>query len=58
MTPCSAKTGWQTALSHCAGMPADAVAEHVHMLAAQWVGNGHHDDMAVLAITAPRSCST
>ena len=41
------------ALSRCAGMPADAVAEHVHMLAAQWVGTGHHDDMAVLAITAP-----
>lgn len=43
------------AMSHCAGMPAVAVAEHVHMLAAQWVGEGHHDDMAVLTITAPRA---
>ncbi|MEU5690819.1 GAF domain-containing SpoIIE family protein phosphatase [Actinosynnema sp. NPDC020468] len=42
------------ALAACAGMPADAIAEHVHMLAAQWVGSGAHDDMAVLAITAPR----
>ncbi|TDQ00714.1 PP2C family protein-serine/threonine phosphatase [Labedaea rhizosphaerae] len=41
------------ALAHCAGMPADALAEHVHMRAAQWVGAGHHDDMALVAITAP-----
>jgi serine phosphatase RsbU (regulator of sigma subunit) len=42
------------ALTECANMPADAVAERVHMLAAQWIGRGNHDDMAVLAITAPR----
>ncbi|MFG1646283.1 PP2C family protein-serine/threonine phosphatase [Amycolatopsis sp. NPDC049252] len=41
-------------LSECANMPADAVVERVHMLAAQWIGRGDHDDMAVLAITAPR----
>ncbi|MFE2755936.1 PP2C family protein-serine/threonine phosphatase [Actinosynnema sp. NPDC059335] len=41
-------------LAACAGMPADAVAEHVHMVASQWVGAGGHDDVAVLAITAPR----
>lgn len=42
------------ALTECANMPADAVVERVHMLAAQWIGRGDHDDMAVLAITAPR----
>ncbi|MBB5958057.1 hypothetical protein FHS29_004665 [Saccharothrix tamanrassetensis] len=41
-------------LASCAGMPADAVAEHVHMVASQWIGGGSHDDIAVLAITAPR----
>ncbi|MET9227853.1 SpoIIE family protein phosphatase [Lentzea sp. NPDC003310] len=45
------------ALKDCGGMPAEALAEHVHMLAAQWVGEGAHDDMAVLAITAPRKRS-
>ncbi|GLY51461.1 GAF domain-containing SpoIIE family protein phosphatase [Lentzea sp. NBRC 102530] len=42
------------ALTACGGMPAEALVEHVHMLAAQWVGDGEHDDMATLAITAPR----
>ncbi|WP_328454568.1 PP2C family protein-serine/threonine phosphatase [Amycolatopsis sp. NBC_00438] len=41
-------------LTECANMPADAVVERIHMLAAQWIGRGDHDDMAVLAITAPR----
>ncbi|MFG2307251.1 PP2C family protein-serine/threonine phosphatase [Streptomyces sp. NPDC048566] len=43
----------ETALTQCAGMPAEAVVEHVQMLAAQWVGRGIHDDMATVAITAP-----
>ncbi|SEQ91249.1 Serine phosphatase RsbU, regulator of sigma subunit [Lentzea xinjiangensis] len=42
------------ALEECGGMPAEALVEHVHMLAAQWIGSGTHDDMAVVAITAPR----
>ncbi|MFF5096750.1 MULTISPECIES: PP2C family protein-serine/threonine phosphatase [Actinosynnema] len=42
------------ALAECAGMPAEAVVEHVQMLAAHWVGASDHDDMAVLAVTAPR----
>jgi serine phosphatase RsbU (regulator of sigma subunit) len=42
------------ALAECANMPADAVVERIQMLAAQWIGRGNHDDMAVLAITAPR----
>ncbi|MEA5361563.1 PP2C family protein-serine/threonine phosphatase [Amycolatopsis sp., V23-08] len=41
-------------LSECANMPADAVVERVQMVASQWIGRGDHDDMAVLAITAPR----
>ncbi|MFF9369773.1 PP2C family protein-serine/threonine phosphatase [Streptomyces misionensis] len=43
------------ALAECAGMPAEAVVERVQMLAAQWLGGGRHDDMAVLAISAPRN---
>ncbi|MFI7346099.1 PP2C family protein-serine/threonine phosphatase [Streptomyces sp. NPDC049936] len=43
------------ALSECAGMPAEGIAEHVHMLAAQWLGQGRHDDMAVVVISAPRT---
>ncbi|MCF3963396.1 PP2C family protein-serine/threonine phosphatase [Streptomyces fuscigenes] len=42
------------ALAECAGMPAEAVVERVQMLASQWVGSGRHDDMAVVAVTAPR----
>ncbi|WP_373316939.1 PP2C family protein-serine/threonine phosphatase [Streptomyces sulfonofaciens] len=41
------------ALRACAGMPAEAVVEHVQMLAAQWVGEHPHDDMAVVAVTSP-----
>ncbi|MFC6593303.1 PP2C family protein-serine/threonine phosphatase [Kitasatospora paranensis] len=43
------------ALSGCAGMPAEGIAEHVQMLAAQWLGNRPHDDMAVVVISAPRT---
>ncbi|MFI7382856.1 PP2C family protein-serine/threonine phosphatase [Streptomyces sp. NPDC049813] len=42
-------------LAQCAGLPAEAVTEYVQMTAAQWVGTGPHDDMALLAITAPRN---
>ncbi|WP_420822016.1 PP2C family protein-serine/threonine phosphatase [Streptomyces avicenniae] len=42
------------ALGQCAGMPAEAVVERVQMLASQWIGDRGHDDMAVVAITAPR----
>ncbi|MCK2216492.1 serine/threonine-protein phosphatase [Actinomadura sp. ATCC 31491] len=41
-------------LRQCGGMPPEAIAERVEMLASQWVGGGDHDDMAVIAITAPR----
>ncbi|WP_420033404.1 PP2C family protein-serine/threonine phosphatase [Streptomyces sp. cg28] len=40
-------------LAPCAGMPPEAVTEHVQMVAAQWLGEGPHDDMAVMAIGAP-----
>ncbi|MFF4935272.1 SpoIIE family protein phosphatase [Streptomyces griseofuscus] len=43
------------ALAECVGMPAEAVVERVQMLAAQWLGGGRHDDMAVLAISAPKT---
>jgi serine phosphatase RsbU (regulator of sigma subunit) len=42
-------------LRDCAGMPAAAVVERVQMLASEWVGVGRHDDMALIAITAPRT---
>ncbi|MFK4148413.1 PP2C family protein-serine/threonine phosphatase [Streptomyces sp. NPDC004065] len=43
------------ALGECAGMPAEAVVERVHMLASEWIGSGRHDDMAAVAIGAPRT---
>ncbi|MEU9735918.1 SpoIIE family protein phosphatase [Streptomyces sp. NPDC048002] len=42
------------ALAGCAGAPAAAIVEHLQMLASQWIGNGDHDDIAVVAISAPR----
>ncbi|MFC4005987.1 PP2C family protein-serine/threonine phosphatase [Nonomuraea purpurea] len=44
-------------LRQCAGMPPEALADRVQMLACQWVGGGEHDDMAVVAITAPQEPS-
>ncbi|MGZ4474985.1 MAG: PP2C family protein-serine/threonine phosphatase [Nocardioides sp.] len=41
-------------LSECGGLPAEAVVERVVMLATQWLEGPEHDDIAVLAITAPR----
>ncbi|WAL99781.1 PP2C family protein-serine/threonine phosphatase [Streptomyces sp. Je 1-369] len=43
------------ALAGCAGMPSEGIVEHVQMLASQWLGNRRHDDMAVVAISAPRT---
>ncbi|ROQ81174.1 Stage II sporulation protein E (SpoIIE) [Streptomyces sp. ADI92-24] len=43
------------ALSDCADMPAEAVVERIQMLASSWVRDGSHDDMAVVAISAPRT---
>ncbi|MFH9863977.1 PP2C family protein-serine/threonine phosphatase [Streptomyces sp. NPDC017202] len=42
------------AAQDCAGMPAEAVVEHIQMVASQWIGGGLHDDIALMAITAPR----
>jgi len=42
------------ALAECSGMPAEAVVERVMNLATQWIGQQVHDDIAVVAITAPR----
>ncbi|WP_372348576.1 PP2C family protein-serine/threonine phosphatase [Streptomyces sp. KL116D] len=41
-------------LTKCAGLPAEALTEHVQMVATQWVDDGPKDDMALLAISAPR----
>ncbi|MGW1138050.1 PP2C family protein-serine/threonine phosphatase [Streptomyces zhihengii] len=49
------ETRLKAALGECAGLPAEAVVERVQMLASQWVGDRAHDDMAVVAITAPHS---
>ena len=42
------------AMAECAGMPAEAVVERVQMIVSQWIGHRRHDDIAVMAITAPR----
>ncbi|MET8562674.1 PP2C family protein-serine/threonine phosphatase [Streptomyces flaveolus] len=43
------------ALAECAGLPAEAVVERIQMLTAQWLGPGSHDDIATVAIGAPRA---
>ncbi|GAA4800106.1 PP2C family protein-serine/threonine phosphatase [Streptomyces ziwulingensis] len=43
------------ALAECAGLPSEAVVERIQMLAAQWLRAGRHDDMAVIAVSAPRN---
>ncbi|RUP66682.1 Stage II sporulation protein E (SpoIIE) [Streptomyces sp. NP10] len=43
------------ALAQCAGMPAEGIAEHVQMLADQWLNGRSHDDIAVVVISAPRT---
>ncbi|WP_320782101.1 PP2C family protein-serine/threonine phosphatase [Streptomyces sp. CRN 30] len=43
------------ALAECAGLPSEAVVERVQMLAAQWLRSGRHDDMATIAVSAPRT---
>ncbi|WP_432743055.1 serine/threonine-protein phosphatase [Streptomyces sp. JH002] len=41
------------ALEECAGMPAEAVVERIQMLVTRWIDGNRHDDIAVMAITAP-----
>ncbi|MEU6125838.1 SpoIIE family protein phosphatase [Streptomyces sp. NPDC047123] len=43
------------ALAGCVGMPSEGIVEHIQMLVAQWLGPRRHDDMAVVAISAPRT---
>ncbi|MEU0718514.1 PP2C family protein-serine/threonine phosphatase [Streptomyces lavendulocolor] len=45
----------RSALGECAGMPAEAVVERIQMLVAEWIDDNPHDDIAVVAITAPRT---
>jgi len=44
----------QRVAGECAGLPAEALVERIQMVAAEWVGRNAHDDMALLAVTAPR----
>ncbi|HKV19120.1 MAG TPA: PP2C family protein-serine/threonine phosphatase [Mycobacterium sp.] len=41
------------ALAECIGMPPEAVVERILMLTTQWLNERTHDDIAVVAITAP-----
>ncbi|MGE2715975.1 PP2C family protein-serine/threonine phosphatase [Mycolicibacterium litorale] len=41
-------------LEECSGMPAEAIVERIMMVTTQWVNRREHDDIAVVAITAPR----
>jgi len=42
------------ALAECDGLPVEAVVERIEMVTAQWLGGGEHDDIALMAIGAPR----
>lgn len=42
------------ALRECADMPVEAIVERVELATAQWLGGGEHDDIALLALGAPR----
>ncbi|MHA6765168.1 PP2C family protein-serine/threonine phosphatase [Streptacidiphilus sp. PAMC 29251] len=42
------------ALAECAGMPVEAVVERIELVTSQWLGGGEHDDIALLALGAPR----
>ncbi len=43
----------RAALCECAGMPAEAIVERVQLRVAEWLDDQPHDDIAVMAITAP-----
>ncbi|MBV8930894.1 MAG: serine/threonine-protein phosphatase [Mycobacteriaceae bacterium] len=43
----------KAALAGCVGMPPEAVVERILMLTTQWLSQRAHDDIAVVAITAP-----
>ncbi|MFI8952028.1 PP2C family protein-serine/threonine phosphatase [Streptomyces sp. NPDC053750] len=43
----------RAALRECAGMPAEAIVERVQLRVAEWLDDQPHDDIAVMAITAP-----
>ena len=43
----------KAAVADCAGMPAEAVVEHIQMLVTHWVGQRPYDDIAIVVIAAP-----
>ena len=46
--------GLRAALAGCAGAPAPVVCERVLQLVVEWLGGRDHDDVALLALQAPR----
>ncbi|WP_340557140.1 PP2C family protein-serine/threonine phosphatase [Streptomyces sp. GSL17-111] len=42
-------------LVECGGMLPHAVVERVQMVVGEWVGGGRHDDIAIVAVGAPRA---
>ncbi len=47
----------RAALSGCLGMPATATVERLRQLVSDWVRDGQHDDIAMLAVRAPARAS-
>lgn len=42
----------KSALSDCAGMPADRVADHLRQLVFGWLGTAEHDDLTLMVVQA------
>ncbi|GAA3857058.1 SpoIIE family protein phosphatase [Saccharothrix violaceirubra] len=42
----------RTALADCAGLPAEAVAEHLRRVVFGWLGDAEHDDVTMLVVQA------
>ncbi|GAA1339858.1 PP2C family protein-serine/threonine phosphatase [Saccharothrix algeriensis] len=42
----------KAALAECAGLPAEAVAEHVRHVVFSWLGDAEHDDLTLLVVQA------
>ncbi|WP_433262303.1 PP2C family protein-serine/threonine phosphatase [Actinosynnema sp. CS-041913] len=45
-------TRLKAALAECAGLPAEAVAEHVRRVVFKWLGSTEHDDLTMLVVQA------
>ncbi|MBB5956855.1 serine phosphatase RsbU (regulator of sigma subunit) [Saccharothrix tamanrassetensis] len=45
-------TRLKASLAECAGLPAEAVAEHLRRVVFSWMGSAEHDDLTVLVVQA------